>query len=245
MQLGKTPHAGIRKLDIDAQLPSCEVIINRQLYKLTDLVKGKIVLDIGCGYGQNRKSVEEAGGNWIGVEPFEGGGATVIADARDLPFENNYADVVVMDAVLEHIPEVEKAFSEVSRVLKPGGKFIGYLAFMECFHEISYSHLSFRGLEDYANAYGMKLTKISGGSRFGIDYHLAVLAYPIPFRFMRPAIAACIRSQIKFKSFFAAFYLKFFRNLDWKAAKEKAGKYYKLECLRMSQGFSFIISKPA
>ena len=31
---------------------------------------------------------------------------------------------------------------EAPRTLKPGGLFIGYVAYIECFHEISYSHLS-------------------------------------------------------------------------------------------------------
>ena len=44
----------------------------------------------------------------------------------NLPFNDNTFDIAIMDAVLEHIPEVEKAISEVSRVLKPGGHFIYY-----------------------------------------------------------------------------------------------------------------------
>ena len=32
----------------------------------------------------------------------------------------------------------------------------------------------------------MKLEKISGGNSFGIDYHLSVILYPIPFMIQRP-----------------------------------------------------------
>lgn len=160
---------GVRKLTIKDQAPDCEISINKPVYLLSEIVKGKKVIDIGCGYGKNRKLVEELGGEWVGVEPFEGGAHTVVADAQNLPFEDNTFDVAIMDAVLEHIPEVEKAIAETARVLKPGGLFVGYAAFMECFHEISYSHLSFKALEHYAKINNMKLQKISGGTRFGIE----------------------------------------------------------------------------
>jgi ubiquinone/menaquinone biosynthesis C-methylase UbiE len=141
---------GVRKLSLEDIAPSAEIVINEALYNLKDLVKGKKVIDIGCGYGRNKSVVEEAGGSWVGVEPFEGGMQTVVASAESLPFPDESFDIAVMDAVLEHIPDVGKAFSEVSRVLVPDGLFVGYSAFMECFHEISYSHLSYMGLQHYA-----------------------------------------------------------------------------------------------
>ena len=55
----------------------------------------------------------------------------------------------------------------------------------ECFHEISYSHLSFKALEHYSTIHNMKLEQIPGGHAFGIDYHLQVLFYPIPFKYAR------------------------------------------------------------
>ena len=137
---------GVRKLTLKDQSPNCEIFINKQLYDIKDLVKNKKVIDIGCGYGTNRKIVESVGGEWVGVEPFEGGEHTVIGDAENLPFDNNTFDVAVMDAVLEHVPDVGKSFAETSRVLKSGGCFIGYVAFMECFHEISYSHYRIKRL---------------------------------------------------------------------------------------------------
>ncbi|HVA98219.1 MAG TPA: class I SAM-dependent methyltransferase [Bacteroidia bacterium] len=234
---------GVRKLSLIDQAPDCEMFINTPLYVLTDLVKNKKVVDIGCGYGRNRSIVESVGGEWIGVEPFEGGAHTVVGDAENLPFENNTFDVAIMDAVLEHIPNVSKAFSEIARVLKPGGLFIGYVAFMECFHEISYSHLSFKALEHYSKINGMKLEKISGGSAFGIDYHLRVLFYPLPFKYSRKMIAWMIRGIIRTKSKIAYVGLRFKRKLKSEEAKELASLYFKIECLRQSNGFQYIIRK--
>lgn len=245
MQNNKKPllGEGVRQLTMKDQAPECDIYINQEIYQIEDICKQKKVVDIGCGYGRNKKIVEEVGGEWIGVEPFEGGAHTVVADAQNLPFTDNTFDIAIMDAVLEHIPEVEKAIAEVGRVLKPGGLFIGYVAFMECFHEISYSHLSFKALEHFAKVNGMRLKKISGGSRFGIDYHLRVLFYPLPFNFMRPVIASCIRGLIKFKSKIAYIGLRFKRKLSHQEAKETSLLYYQLECLRQSNGFIFIIEK--
>ena len=234
---------GVRKLGLKEQAPDCRIVINKQLYELKDLVKGKNVVDIGCGFGRNKNLVEESGGRWTGVEPFEGGAHTVVASAEDLPFAEHTFDVAIMDAVLEHIPDVGKAFSEVARVLKPGGIFIGYVAFMECFHEISYSHLSFKALEHYSNANGMKLEEISGGSGFGISYHLQVIFYPLPFHLAQKFISFCIRGIFKFKSRLAYLGLRLIRRMGHTKAKEMSDLYYKVECLRQSYGFSYIIRK--
>lgn len=234
---------GVRILTLEDQLPSCDIRINTPAYNFIEIVRNKKVADIGCGFGRNKKSVEEAGGQWIGVEPFEGGAHTVVANAEDMPFEDASFDVVIMQAVLEHIPDVGTAFSEVGRILRPGGVFIGYVAFMECFHEISYSHLSFKALEHYSNINGMQLKVISGGSAFGIDYHLNVLLHPIPFKFGRRVIASMLRGFMKLKSRVAYLGLRYKRKLNKTEAKEKALKYYQLECLRQSNGFSYVIEK--
>src|SRR3954464_7446764 len=46
---------------------------------------------------------------------------TAVCDAESLPFESGSFDVVFGHAVLHHIPDLERAFSEFRRVLKPGG----------------------------------------------------------------------------------------------------------------------------
>ncbi|MEM0541351.1 methyltransferase domain-containing protein [Flavobacterium sp. j3] len=47
--------------------------------------------------------------------------ADVKADICNLPFEDNYYDIILCNHVLEHIPDDTKAMQELYRVLKPGG----------------------------------------------------------------------------------------------------------------------------
>jgi SAM-dependent methyltransferase len=150
---------------------------------------------------------------------------------------------VISDAVFEHIPDVGASFREIGRVLKPGGVLIGYVAFMECFHEISYSHLSFKALEHFARINGMQLEHVAGATRFGIDYHLAVHLYPIPFGWGRAAIASAIRGLVWVKSRAAGAFVRWRRKLGRAEARRLADDYYALECLRQSNGFTFIVRR--
>ncbi|WP_127141092.1 class I SAM-dependent methyltransferase [Flagellimonas marinaquae] len=47
--------------------------------------------------------------------------ADVKADICDLPFDDNFFDVILCNHVLEHIPDDTKAMQELYRVMKPGG----------------------------------------------------------------------------------------------------------------------------
>jgi ubiquinone/menaquinone biosynthesis C-methylase UbiE len=47
-----------------------------------------------------------------------------VADAERLPYEDERFDLVVGHAVLHHIPDLDRAFAEILRVLKPGGRFV-------------------------------------------------------------------------------------------------------------------------
>lgn len=59
------------------------------------------------------------------IKPGERNSAGIrCEDATKLTFPDNYFDLVISQDVMEHIEESWQAFSEINRVLKPGGKHI-------------------------------------------------------------------------------------------------------------------------
>ena len=57
--------------------------------------------------------------------------AEIKADLCELPFQDNYYDLILCNHVLEHIPEDQKAMQEMYRVLKPGGTLIAQVPLEE------------------------------------------------------------------------------------------------------------------
>lgn len=242
---------GTRTLTFEDIRPSCPILINVS-YGFDEIIfSGAKVADIGCGHGPLRQEVEKRDGEWIGIEPFSEEPDIIRASAENLPFQNNYFDVVIMNAVLEHIPDFSKTFAEVGRTLKPGGCFVGYSAFMECFHEISYNHVSHKALEEYAQRNEMQLEWISPGGAYGIDYHCARLIEPfIRFnsrftrKIFRPVLRFLVTGQIRLIAT-----KRFWRNrlklgMSALAAREEAELFRWVELLRFSNGFNFLIRKP-
>jgi len=101
-------------------------------------IKDKKVLDIGCGYGWCELNFLDRGASeLVGMELTESDLVTIrenINDTRltlvtgsaiEIPLTAQSVDTVVSWEVIEHIPKNTEAkmFSEVFRVLKPGGVF--------------------------------------------------------------------------------------------------------------------------
>lgn len=111
-----------------------------------DDVRGGRVLDYGCGEGRWRSRIEGLGARWVGFD-LNAQGATVVADAARLPFEDGCFDGVLCSAVFEHLPDLDGSLAEIRRVLKPGGVLFGYTSFLEPLHGLSYFHMSHLGLQ--------------------------------------------------------------------------------------------------
>lgn len=87
------------------------------------------VLDIGAAFGGNTLAMQAMG--WIATavdcsatatEVCRGRGISVVrADARDLPVEPGFIDLVVAFDVLDHIEEDHLVMQEIGRVLRSGG----------------------------------------------------------------------------------------------------------------------------
>ena len=60
------------------------------------------------------------------LAPFGERASASVADATALPFDDDSFDAVVSYLMLHHIGAWETAVAEVVRVLRPGGRFLGY-----------------------------------------------------------------------------------------------------------------------
>ena len=101
-------------------------------------VKEKTVLDVGCGDGVLTYRIVKKGANAIGLDSSEDAiklakeifsgknlpAKFILADAHEMPIENNSIDCVVLGEVLEHAAEPEKLLSEIQRVLRAEGKVV-------------------------------------------------------------------------------------------------------------------------
>ena len=106
-----------------------------------DAYRGARVLEIGVGAGTDHIQFARAGADLTGIDltprsveltskrlEQEGFEAKVsVMDAERLEFPDDSFDVVYSFGVLHHTSSPERAFSEVRRVLRPGGRFVGAL----------------------------------------------------------------------------------------------------------------------
>lgn len=69
----------------------------------------------------------------IDILPYEQ--VDMVADIAYLPFSDASLDLVISETTLEHIPEPERAFHEIRRVVRPGGWVYVTAPFLYPYHE--------------------------------------------------------------------------------------------------------------
>jgi SAM-dependent methyltransferase len=121
---------------------------------------GQIAVDLGCGHGEQRGVLERLGYACWAID-YEGEAADDLVDAHLLPLRDGSVDLVMSIAVLEHLADPVRAASEVARILKPGGAFIGTVAFLEPFHDNSFFHCSHLGVSWVLNMGGFEVECVS------------------------------------------------------------------------------------
>ncbi len=103
--------------------------------------KGDTVVDLGSGAGNDAfvvRAIIGDEGKVVGIDFTEemlkkadknkekSGYENIefkFGDIENIPLKNNFADVVISNCVLNLVPDKKRAFSEIFRILKPGGHF--------------------------------------------------------------------------------------------------------------------------
>lgn len=96
--------------------------------RLFELDPGQSILDYGCGDGLDLRILQELGyekvygfDNSLGLLADARGFKVILADAYSLPLAPQSLDVVFINGVLHHLDDIERALSEIKRILVLGG----------------------------------------------------------------------------------------------------------------------------
>lgn len=132
-------------------------------------LKGKKVLDLGCG----NKKLPGA----VGVDIFAFKGVDCVHDLNKAPypFEANSIDAIVMNHVIEHLDFLPNVIDEAARLLKTGGylwmatpHFTDADSWGDPTHKY---HFSIRSMEPFAERFDIKLAYVNlRGFWKGIGY---------------------------------------------------------------------------
>ncbi|MBW2523646.1 MAG: methyltransferase domain-containing protein [Deltaproteobacteria bacterium] len=144
-----------------------DLIDDLELDFLERYARDKRVLEVGCGTGLLLGRIQRFAAAAQGVDLSEGmlaharrrGLDVVCGSATELPFEDEQFDVTCSFKVLAHVEQIERALSEMVRVLRPGGMMIAEF----------YNPHSFRGLVKRwgpARRIGRRTTEAAVHTRF-------------------------------------------------------------------------------
>ena len=120
----------------------------KRVLKVQDIDRAYRVLDLGCGAGKSMKYFQSLNGkiDWYGIDiesspevlsRTEHNDRLITFDGINIPFADGHFDLVYSNQVLEHVRQPRELLKEVSRILKPGGFFVGSTSHLEPFHSYS------------------------------------------------------------------------------------------------------------
>jgi SAM-dependent methyltransferase len=99
-----------------------------------------VAVDFGCGARPYARYLAGFRGRQIGIDVYLGARVNVVYDGRRLPLADGCADLVFSASVFEHVADLDTALAEIGRVLRPGGRLVAAVPFINHAHGTPYDY---------------------------------------------------------------------------------------------------------
>lgn len=196
--------------------------------------RDSLMLDLGCGNAVHKSLCERAGFEWVGADYDEASEAAILADAHALPFADGDFECVLSVAALHLFQHPLVAVSEAYRVLKPGGVFLGTVAFLEPFHGGGFYHHTHLGVLNTLEFAGFKVEVLAPSEEWSMLVAQAQMG-------LFPKMPATVSRGIVFP-------LQLLHKLWWAAGRRATGNPNAENSVRIRNttgAFSFVARRPA
>jgi len=150
--------------------------LKKSMLKSQSYLSGKCI-DIGAGVAPYEKYIIPFVDEYIIVDNetthksmFKNSKTKFLnANIKNLPFEDNSIDTIILTQVLEHVDEPYKALDEIKRVLKKGGMLIFSVPFIYQAHATPYDYFRFSeyGLKEICKSYNFEIKEFHYQGYFG------------------------------------------------------------------------------
>jgi len=116
---------------------------------LESVPEGSTIVEFGSGARRIRPDV-------LNIDLFPNANVDLVADIASTPLPSDSVDAVILDSVIEHIPDPQAVVKEVLRVLRPGGRLLCINPFLFPYHGYPAHYCNFTkdGIEHLLRDFG-------------------------------------------------------------------------------------------
>lgn len=120
-------------------------------------------MNAGCGNRDLTAILKEYGATEVVNYDIESTiPGAIIGSLVETPFQDNEFDSIICNAVLEHVPLIDRVMSELARTLKPGGHLVVGVPYLQPYHQnpTDFRRYTREGLIELGELHGLTTVEV-------------------------------------------------------------------------------------